>query len=410
MKPKTPEAFRPFELKQVRTTENKNTMKQILILFSFFIAVAAQGQTKTIKGRIVDNNTQAGIAYTNIGIEGTFYGTASDADGFFELKLPDEFQDQTLFVSAVGYENQNLPVAELLLKDFARIALTEQTYNIEGIDVAAQSRVLYRIIRTAAERVPQNYHNGPVGLTFHYLGKTMANDSTTNIREAIVAVTDANGYSQPGVKDAYDNRNFRFTEVNKNFDSYSFPEGNAGFDELLEQDLARLSNTVFSEKLINDYDLNLDGISAYQGDSVWIISYKPTKVDLAHTGDYFATQMEGKLYILKSNYALVRSECVVEAPKNNAQNRSLYTEGKAEQNVSYHLTTLYQSYGGKYLVSYLDQDKSFTNAEGKAVKLSRKAALLDFEPSPKMLTDRSYFEDTKYDEQFWNSFHTKKKL
>jgi len=385
-------------------------MKQILFLLSLFIAVGAQAQTKTIKGRIVDDASQAGIAYTNIGIEGTFYGTASDADGYFELKVPDEFQGQTLFVSAVGYENQNLPVAELLLKDFARIALTEQTYNIEGIDVAAQSRVLYRIIRTAAERVPQNYHSGPVGMTFHYLGKTMINDSAANIREAIVDVTDANGYSQPSVPDAYTSRNYRFTEVNKNFDSYSFPEGETGFDELLEQDLARLENTIFSEKLINDYDLNLDGISAYQGDSVWIISYKPTKVDLAHTGDYYANQMEGKLYILKSNYALVRSECVVEASKNNVQNRSLYTESNNEPQVSYHLTTLYQSYGGKYLASYFDQDKTFTNDKGQQLKLSRKAALLDFEPSPKLLTDRSYFEDTKYDEQFWNSFHTKKKL
>ena len=80
-----------------------------------FIAVGAQAQTKTIKGRIVDDASQAGIAYTNIGIEGTFYGTASDADGYFELKVPDEFQGQTLFVSAVGYENQNLPVAELFV-------------------------------------------------------------------------------------------------------------------------------------------------------------------------------------------------------------------------------------------------------------------------------------------------------
>jgi hypothetical protein len=383
-------------------------MKQLLFLFSFLIAISAQAQTRVIKGRIVDAATQSGIAYTNIGIEGTFYGTASDADGYFELKVPGEFQNKTLLVSAVGYENQKMSVNGLLLKDFARIALAAQTYSIEGIDVEAQSRVLYRIIRTAAERVPENYHSGPVGLKFHYLGKTMLNDSATHIREAIVDLTDATGYSQPSVKDAYDSRNYRFTEVNKNFDSYSFPQGETGFDELLEQDLARMSNTIFSEKLINDYDLHLDGISAYQGDSVWIISYKPTKFAPTYTGDYYATKMEGKLYILKSNYALVRSECVVKASKNNPQNRSLYTESKEEQQVSYHLTTLYQRFNGKYLVSYLDLDKSFTNSEGKAMKRSRKAALLDFEPSPELLTARTYFEDSGYNEQFWNDFHAKR--
>ncbi len=120
-------------------------MRHFFLIAFLFIAVASQAQTKLIKGRIVDSQTQEGIAYTNIGIEGTYYGTASDADGFFELKIPDEFAGKMLFVSAVGYTNKSISVPELLQKDFARIAINEQTYNIEGIDVAAQSRVLYRI-------------------------------------------------------------------------------------------------------------------------------------------------------------------------------------------------------------------------------------------------------------------------
>jgi len=385
-------------------------MRNILFILTICLSLSALAQTRMLKGRIVDAGDQSGIAYTNIGIEGTYYGTASDADGYFELKISDELAGKMLLVSAVGYENQQISVNELLLKDFARIALTEQTYSIEGIDVAAQSRVLFRIIRTASERVPQNYHTGPVGLTFHFLEKTTQGDSAKNIREAIVEMTDAEGYSSPSVQNAYNSRNYRFVQVNKNFDSYSFPDGHTGFDELLEQDLARLSNTIFQEELINDYDLHLENISAYQGDSVWIISYHAIKQDLAHTGDYYATNMNGKLYIQKSDYALVRHECMIEATKNNPQNRSLFTSGKEQQQVSYHLTTLYQKYGGKYLVSYFDQDKTFVDASGEALKISRKAALLDFTPNADLLPSRTYFEDTGYDAGFWNSFHSGKKL
>jgi len=385
-------------------------MKHILILASILLTLSVQAQTKLLKGRIVDAGDQSGIAYTNIGIEGTFYGTASNADGFFELKIPDEFAGKNLFVSAVGYENESYPVSELLKNDFARLSLNEQTYSIEGIDVAAQSRVLFRVIRTAVEQIPTNYHSGPVGMKYHYLGKTFVNDSTTQIREAIVEMTDQSGYSKPGVANAYENRNFRFTEVNKNFHSYSFPDGQSGFDELIDQDIVRQTNTIFNERLINDYDLHLEGISSYEGDSVWVISYKTSKPDLAHSGDYYATKMEGKLYILKSNYALVRNECLIEATKNNPQNRSLYTAGNDQQKVSYHLTTIYQKQGGKYLLSYMDQDKTFTNPAGDIVKLARKAALLDFSKSPQLISGRSYFEDANYDEKFWNSFHTGKKL
>lgn len=385
-------------------------MKNLLLILCLSFTIGLQAQNQLLKGRIVDANDQSGIAYTNIGIEGTFYGTASDANGFFELKIPAEFANKTLFVSAVGYENKNYPVAELLKTEFARLSLNEQTYSIEGIDVAARSQVLFRIIKTASAKVPENYHNGPIGLKFHYLAKETRNDSTSQIREAIAEMTDQSGYGRPSVQDAFDNRNFRFTEVNKNFRSYSFPDAQTGFDELIELDLARLSNTIFKEELIRDYDLQLDGIRPYEGDSVWVIAYKTDITDLAHTGDYYATKMDGKLFILKSNYALVRNECMIEASKNNPQNRSLYTEGNDEQQVRYHLTTLYREHGGKYLVSYFDQDKSYKNPAGEIVKISRKAALLDFEKSPKPITGRTYFEDSTYDEKFWNAFHSRKKL
>lgn len=384
-------------------------MRYIAIIFILGISLLSQAQTRVLKGRVVDTDDQSGIAYTNIGVEGTYFGTASDADGFFELKMPDEFAGKMLYVSAVGYENQRFAVEELLQKEFARIALREQTYSIEGIDVAAQSRVLFRVIRTAAERVPQNYQSGPFGLKYHYLGTTFVNDSASQIREAIVELTDQSGYQSPSVSNAFENRNYRFTEVNKNFDSYSFPDGQSGFDELLDQDLARMGNTIFNPELINDYNLHLEGMSAYEGDSVWVISFQSSEPDLAHSGDFYATRIDGKLFIRKSNYALVRAECVVEASKNNPQNRALSTNANEQQNVRYHLTTLYKQQGGKYLPSYFDSDKTYINPTGENITVSRKAALLDFDPAAPMLNSRSYFEDSAYNEQFWNRFHSSQK-
>ena len=53
----------------------------LIILCVFSVNIMAQGTT--IKGKVTDMESGEGIAYTNIGIEGTLYGTASDADGFF---------------------------------------------------------------------------------------------------------------------------------------------------------------------------------------------------------------------------------------------------------------------------------------------------------------------------------------
>ena len=109
-------------------------MKRLL----FFIiligsSATAIAQVKAIKGKIADSESNEGIAYTNIGIEGTLYGTASYADGFFELKIPDGYEKGVIYFSAVGYTNRVIPVNELIGQEFVTIALKEQTYDIEDI-------------------------------------------------------------------------------------------------------------------------------------------------------------------------------------------------------------------------------------------------------------------------------------
>jgi hypothetical protein len=379
-------------------------MKQLTFLLLLLIPAYVLAQPKTLKGRIVDATTQEGVAYTNIGIEGTFWGTASDAEGFFELKVPEEFFGEKLFVSAVGYQNTTFLLNDLFGKDFVRIPLVEQTYRIEGVDVEAQSRVLFRIIRTAARNVPENYHAGPFGLKFYYQEEKQLNDSVLQQREAVVELDDETGYRSPSVTDAYQSRRYRFTQVKRNFDTWSFPSGQTGFDELLEMDLARLSNTIFNEGLLNDYDLNLEGVSPYEGDSVWIISYKTSKPDLAHSGDSYATRMDGKIYILMNSYAMIRNECVIEAGQNNSQNRSLFTRDNEQQHVRYHFTATYRKLHGKYVVNYLDCDKTYINPRGEQLSYMRKASALELQMRPVQLPGRDYFEDTPYVENFWQSF------
>lgn len=379
-------------------------MKQLTFLLLSMIPVCVLSQPKILKGRIVDATTQEGVAYTNIGVEGTFYGTASDAEGFFDLKVPEEFFAGKLFVSAVGYQNITLLLTDLFEKEFVRIPLAEQTYSIEGVDVEAQSRVLFRIIRTAARKVPENYHAGPIGLKFYYQEEKQMNDSSLLNREAVVELYDKNGYRVPSVTDAYQSRHYQFTQVKKNFNSVSFPSGQTGFDELLEMDLVRLSNTILNEELLNDYDLNLEGISTYEGDSVWIISYKASKPDLAHSGDYYATRMDGKIYILMNSYAIIRNECVIEAKRNNRQNRSLFTNNNEQQHVRYHFTSTYSNQDGKYMVNYLDCDKTYINPQGEQIAYIRKASALELQRQPTELTGRDYFEDTPYVENFWQNF------
>ncbi|MGQ8337148.1 carboxypeptidase-like regulatory domain-containing protein [Sunxiuqinia sp. A32] len=378
----------------------RNTIILLILLTSFSVSA----QTKLLKGRIVDSTSQDGIAYTNIGVEGTFYGTASDAEGFFELKIPDEFLSEMLYISAVGYKNETILLTELLKKDFNLIRLQAQSYDIENVDILAQSRVLFRVIKTAAERIPENYLAGPISSKIYYSESKQVTGGDAKNREAVVELYDENGYKNPTIVDAFSSRNFKMSQSKRNFDAYSFDTGSTGFDELLEMDIVRSANTLLNTKLINDYDLQLEGVSSFEGDSVWIISYKTDKLDLAHTGDYYTDKMTGKIYISKTDHAILRNECVIESSKNNAQNRSLYTKGNSETNVKYHFTSTYKKQNGKYALAYLDCNKTYLDSENKEVASIRKASILELSQKVSSIKGKDYFEDESYVESFWNSF------
>ncbi len=378
-------------------------MRNTIILLFLFVSFSLSAQTKLLKGRIVDSRTQEGVAYTNIGVEGTFYGTASDAEGFFELKVPGEFQSEKLYISAVGYKNEVFELSHVLGKDFNLIKLVAQTYDIAGIDVAVQSRVLFRVLKTASAKIADNYPKGPIGLKMYFSESTTV-AGKTKLREAVAQVYDATAYQNPGILDAFNSRKFKFIQAKKNFDSYSFTQGSTGFEELLEMDVVRSSSTILNEQILNDYDLQLEGTSIFEGDSVWIISYKTSETNLTHTGDQHASKIDGKIYISKSDYGIIRNECAIEAPKGNLQNRSLVATNNAATKVNYHFTATYKKQAGSYSLAYLDCQKTFTNAKNQQVSLSRKASVLELNPQPTQIHERDYFEDANFVEKFWRSF------
>jgi len=376
-------------------------MKQffVFIILSVF-SLSVMAQVTTIKGKVTDSRSGQGIAYTNIGIEGTLLGTASDSDGFFELKIPAGYEQSNIYFSAVGYANQMIVVSQLAGKDFAVVPLGEQTYGIEGIDVAAQSKVLFRIIRTASEKIQANYLNGPLGMKIYYLAKEAGKK-----REAVIQLSDQNGYRSPSVLNAFRSRNYKFTEAKRDFEIYSFPQGTTGFDELLEADLARMGNTIMNEELINDYDLHLEKSTVFNGDSVWVIDYKTSKTDLARTGSYNATKFSGKIYISKTDYGIIRNEMEIRSARQNPQGRSLAAGKEASENVTDNITVGYKKAGNNYVLSFIDSKKQFTNAEGQKLLREQTATVIDIQTANvQPISGRDYFDNAEFNPAFWTAF------
>ena len=384
-------------------------MKHILsitFLLAFFNLLAlGQSGITILKGKVIDQETNEGIAFVSIGIEGTFSGTASNPDGFFELRIPEEQQNKNLYFSAIGYKNNSYPISDFLQKQNITISLIPQSYKIESIDIAAESMVLQRILRTAAERVPMNYISVPMNMKIYYEERKSTDNEPGVTSKNIIDLYDAKGYAHPSWANAFKNRVYQITEVQRSVPALSFDNSANNFDEMLEMDLARLSNTILNPKLLNDFKLKMEAKTRFNNDSVWIISYEALKLDIAHTGSFYPTSFKGKIYIAHDGYTVLRNEIHITEAKANPQGRSLAVKNRPNSKSQINIITGYKNINGKYVLAFIDSEKQYTSTEKKSIYESEKIVILNVDTiNTRPIDSRDYFVEAKQNDTFWQNF------
>jgi iron complex outermembrane receptor protein len=105
-------------------------MKYLFILF--FILNGFLYPQQTIKGKIVDRETQHPLTKASVLLEGKNHGSISNADGTFSLTT--EKDDSLISISYVGYEKKNFPVSffdeTIKLIELERQLISSQTVFI----------------------------------------------------------------------------------------------------------------------------------------------------------------------------------------------------------------------------------------------------------------------------------------
>ncbi|SHF40983.1 CarboxypepD_reg-like domain-containing protein [Mariniphaga anaerophila] len=299
--------------------------KYLIILLTLFFSYNAFSQTETgiaqsIKGKVINDLTNEPVAYTNIGIEGTLYGTASDADGNFELKIPVEMASGQIYFSALSFKNDTFPVQKLFEKEFVVVKLEPQSYDIGDVDIEAQSKVLLRILRMASENTPYNFLGGPFNLVCTYKNEKVTDDTLKTTKNAKVLIYDRTGYKQPSKTDAFKMRKY---EITKDKPDYSFSSGITNFDELLELDWVRSATSVLNPGILWRLNLALEDEPEIDGASYWVIAFSQDEPTVGGSQDFHATSFEGKITIAKDDYSVKKIEGMATSDKQNRQGKSL---------------------------------------------------------------------------------------
>ncbi len=106
------------------------TFKLMFIFLFLSASFYAFAQERSVKGKVMDSETNEKLPGVNILVKGTTTGTTTDANGDFQLTIADE--NTVLVCSFIGYETIEVPVAN---KTTITISLVQDIKSLEEVVV-----------------------------------------------------------------------------------------------------------------------------------------------------------------------------------------------------------------------------------------------------------------------------------
>ncbi len=373
-------------------------MKKLPVIVCVLLLWSVNGFTQgtegiVLKGIVVNSRDNTPVAFANIGVEGTLVGVASDVNGDFTLHIPEGLKGEKIFFSAIGYHIVKKSLNELNA-DPLIVKMDAQSYDLTGVDVSAESRVMFRILQTASEKISTNYVAVPCLYNAKYREEYFEGNVKKQYRYATLQLYDQKGYHRTNTHDAYRHRHYRFLTAERNFEPVFLTRGQVLLDDLLSFDIVRLTGNVLDREYLDDYDLSLDKEGVVEGKPAWIINYRLSNPDLARTGDYCANLYGGKIYIGKDDYAVLKNETWVKTSGHHIQGRSLAGEALDKVNTTYKFTAIYKQHNDdKYHLAYISYNRKWQTGDGKGYMEAASLLVdtIDTEPAEKF-TGRVYFE------------------
>ncbi|MBI1933248.1 MAG: carboxypeptidase-like regulatory domain-containing protein [Ignavibacteriales bacterium] len=121
--------------------------KNLYILITLiFYSVIISAQKYTINGNVADNQTKTGLAYSNIKVEGTGFGTSTNISGEFKLNLAKG--NYLIIASYLGYKSDSVKV-ELNSDKIINFSLESVQLKLDEVTVRPGRNPAYDIIEKA---------------------------------------------------------------------------------------------------------------------------------------------------------------------------------------------------------------------------------------------------------------------
>ncbi len=254
-------------------------------------------QVTTIRGRVVDAETNQPLVFAGIAVQGSNVSTVTNLDGEFTLKLTGSETGKLEF-SFIGYKNRVMAIEEMKTNG-QRNVISLETALIPIKEVIVKPLVPEEIIEQVISRFDQNYPAVANDMTGFYRETIRKNRSYISIGEALVEVFKApyhNSLRYDAVR-IYKGR--KSNDVEK-MDTVLF-KLQGGPTTTLYLDVVKNPETFLTREALSQYDLELSNIAMIDDRTNYVINFyqKPSITTPLY---------QGRLFIDIETYAVAQAE------------------------------------------------------------------------------------------------------
>jgi hypothetical protein len=291
-------------------------------------------------------------------------GVVSNDSGEFVFHIPQESNNDTLYISALGYKNHVIPLSKLRDWDYQTIKMKSVPHELDQVIVKTKNRkgTAVKLIKRALDSMKYNYPQEPFQISGYYRDYLEKQRKYSNLFEAALEVEDL-GFNADDSKTSrikvlqmrysprylfdstqimlYDNRKMKFIPG-----AYIDPMDGNEFLILRSHDALRNYNRFtlsyldyFAKGFVRNHDFKIDSITYLNDTQVYSISFEyNNRYGYDSTDNFYA---KGYLILRKDNLAISKLAYNTYVFNNDYDGRL------------YNLLVEYRELNGKYYPHYL---------------------------------------------------------
>lgn len=374
-------------------------MRQLLLILFWFTAPSIAAQTIIVSGRVADQQTKDPLPFASVYIKGKPIGTITNLNGEFDFHIPEEYRNEMLVVSMLGYKNYESPIWSMISPAGTIIEMNMSAILLNEV-VVQDSLSGGDILHIAISRINYNYPMKPFLLEGFYRDIKKVGGTYISLLEAAVEIFDED-YAEPRNKFKLRER-VRLLEVRKSIGYES--KFTTYFDQVnLLEDLLLYNDVRYRQFPIEDIffnSLERKPNTTYDGNEVYVIR---------NSKDYKLT-----IYVDKITYGILHLDFESKLMNDDSKKQSMisrFVYVKREVN--------FNKINNKLYLSYMSMDSRINWYDIKTNELKFETALFQqllinrispntasrIKSVEKMRNYSLQFQDLAYNKEFWAHYN-----